>query len=306
MKKIGTIIRETFSFKKKDDKLPLKEAFAMVTASNNTILQAIRDKYRNSNLNEKTYLQAIKDCCVQFELLIEVDIDEEFLGEKVDIPNPIINTLEMVKENIEYNKIAKSATIKGFTEDDQKVRLEKDGEFFEFNQESIRLNDNKKYYKALTEFSSVAQKLEGLQFERSIDENPDLNFSLTESDFEAITSMPEIENAVDLIEPMELYQHKVFLVRVVLNNNKNLDWTISFEPELPEYLILTQSNEYNAKVKDKEFMAWNASDDNPGFKNGDWFYCDITYNVHHKSGDMFATIKKVELRNIKQGEGDES
>lgn len=306
MKKIGTIIRETFSFKKKDDKLPLKEAFAMVTASNKTILQAIRDKYRSSNLNEKTYLGAIKDCCVQFELLIEVDVEEEFLGEKVDISNPIINTLEMVKENIEYNKIAKSATIKGFTEDDQKVRLEKDGEFFEFNQESIRLNDNKKYYKALTEFSSVAQKLEGLQFERSVDENPDLNFSLTESDFEAITSIPEIENAVDLIEPMELYQHKVFLVRVVLNNNKDLDWTISFEPELPEHLVLTKSNEYNAKVKDKAFMAWNASDDNPGFKNGDWFYCDITYNVQHKSGDMFATIKKVELRNITQGEGDES
>lgn len=308
MKKIITVIRDTFGFKDKEDKLPLKEAFAMVTASNDANIAAIKDKYKGSKLNEKTYLRGVKDCCVQFELLIEVEVDEEFLGELTDTPtpNPIINTLEMIKENIEYNRIVETTTITELSEDNQHIHLEKDGEQFKFNKESISLNSNKKYYKALTKFSSVAQKLEGLQFDRIVDDNPDLSFSLTKDDFEAITPIPEIEKAVDLIEQMEMIHHKVVLVRPVLRKDRRLKWTISFIPDLPDNLILDQLKDYEAYVKDEDFMAWSASEDNPGFKNGDWFYCDITYNVHHKSGDMFATIKKVELRNIKQGEGDES
>lgn len=300
MRKISTKVKEIFSFSKGDTKLPYNECLKMLTALRDINHAAVSSNGESSIIDEKTYLLAIKDCCIQFEILIEAEVEEDFLSSQTTISDPIVSRLETIKENIAYNKIAKSSQFVRIDMESKKAVYEKDGDFFEFNPDSISLNDNKTYFKALSQFCTVAASIDNLQFNRSVDQNPQLDFSLISNEFKEIGNVPYIEKRVDLSEVVVLENTVVRLVRPVLKKDKRLKWTIAFNPILPENLVLQGTHDYEAYVKDDEFISWSASDSNPGYKNGDAFICDITYSVHHKSGDFFATIKDVVLNNVKK------
>lgn len=300
MRTISTKVKETFSFSKGETKLPYDECLKMLTALRDINHAAISNSSDSSNVDEKTYLLAIKDCCIQFEILIEAEVEEDFLSSQIALNDPILSRLEAIKENIAYNKIVKSSQFVRIDIESKKAVYKKDGDFFEFNPDSISLNDNKKYFKALSQFCKVAASIDNLQFNRSVDQNPKLDFNLFSGDFREIGDVSYIEKIIDLSEVIVLESCEVRLVRPVLKKDKRLKWTIAFNPKLPDSLVLQGTHDYEAYVKDDEFIAWSASDNNPGYKNGDSFICDVTYSVHHKSGDFFATIKDVVLNNVKK------
>lgn len=178
MKKICTKLKETFYFRKSEKKMPYDECLTMLKNLKDINTSVLNKDNNESMIEESFYLLGIKERCLEIEILIEAKVEDDYIIDLDVDYNPIERMLDVISENIAYNKIANRSEFVGFDEQNNKLKFRFEGKELSFNKDSIELNFNKPYYQALKNFCSIASSIDGLEYQRTIDDKPQPSIDL--------------------------------------------------------------------------------------------------------------------------------
>lgn len=244
----------------------------------------------------KSYLRGTKPCCIQLEILYEIeDNDDNLKLECIDEGCNIADYyLQLIKDYVSYSTLPDNALLLVDKSNKSNVVMQADGKEVVLKTEAVNLKQVKSFENKITKLLKV------------IDNTPEIvSFSLGNANDgeEPLTiSKSSIHNAVEpFVVKKENSQRQEYLDVTVLVISPYLyelqkKWTIMFNPQLPEGLISSSKHEYRATVIDKDYLA---SLNKEKFGMGDKLKCDISYTVRWMEGRDLAKITDIVISRVK-------
>ena len=304
MKKVfSKIFKPSFYFSSKDSKgLLVKDSIKLLKNLHNMAdnapdaLSNSKDKKRSKKRDIHSYLKGINDKCLQFEILYEIEAEEIDFPNFDKTSNIADECIKNMNENIHYNIISNQATTLDPYSEPGIVKVTVDSEVRKFNVSAVKMNDNEKYYKAVTDFITSVKHIDSISEFKVYNEKYDVEFNFLTSELDHIDFLGKEKTKTVIEKEYKMLNCIVFPVGPMLEVDMRRNWTIKFTPKLPENMVLDGKSEFSATIKDKKYYKGDFLDDS--FKVGDILYCNLKYIVYFENGSFLCNIKKVEVTDV--------
>jgi len=296
MKLIKAFLKYRLGLKENIDSMEISEAINVLKDLQKTSENVPKE---HGGKDVKTYLEGAILECLQFDIRIDFNVDDE---------NPLVYIDENIAENV-VNSIAESISLyeaiyTGFmpvsrdSETNKYIYQNEDGEqrfFSPFVYDLCRKKDTAESFDKLFQTIRQSKNVACLELR---DHSNTLRSKINANVIPDATVKPPL---VDQSNEIFYTSHKtkVNFLKVPLTGKSNVNWEVSFVPNPPEnfdsdilekqkYELLISDPEFHQLIKDKEVY----------FQHDDVRICDINIHLEQKDGDFFWSIKKATITKV--------